>query len=112
MIQIGNSEYIKKSSDFQMDGLHVKKYAFEFPVSGNSKQTLTVEFVPYGTLDDGTRVFDVDTVYKIYIPDVNEYLATHNLPNVASAYFATEAGLADILNEKKPLLQASFVSPF
>ena len=111
MIQIGNLEYIKKSSDFKMDGLHVKKFSFEFPVSANSRQSLSVELVPYGVLDDGTRVFDVDTVYKIYIPDVDQYLATHSLPNVIGAYFATEQGISDLLGEKYPNLQTTFVPP-
>jgi hypothetical protein len=111
MIKLGNSEYVKTKGDFKLDSLHVNKYAFEFPTNGQSKQSLTVEFVPFAYLDDGSRVYDLDTVYKIYIPDVDTYLQSNPLPNVIGAYFATEQGLADILNDKLPLLQATFVSP-
>jgi len=112
MIKIGNNELVKTSGSFKLDSLHVKKYAFEFPTAGSSKQSLTVEFVPFSYMDDGSRVYDLDTVYKVHIPDVDKYLTTNNLPSVIQAYFATEAGLADILGNKIPNLQATFVSPF
>ena len=111
MIKIGNEELIKSRGDFKLDSLHVRKYSFEFPTSGSSKQSLTVEFVPFAYLDDGSRVYDLDTTYKVYISDVEAYLSSNPLYSVISAYFSTEAGLADILGKKIPKLQASFIPP-
>jgi hypothetical protein len=111
MIRITNSENIKKSGDFKLDGLHVKKFSFEYPTTGKSKQVLTIELVPFANLDDGSRVYDLDTVYKVFIPDVDAYLMKHGFTNVINAYFATEMGIADILADKYPLLQAKFYPP-
>ena len=111
MIKIGNSEYIKTKGDFSLEGLHVKKYVFEYPTLGSSKQTLNIELVPFAVLDDGTRVYDLDKVFKIYISDVDGYIASNPMQNVINAYFATEAGIADILGDKFPDLQAVFVPP-
>jgi hypothetical protein len=111
MIKIGNTDYVKTKGEFKLDGLHVRKYSFEYPTMGSSKQSLAVEFVPFTYLDDGSRVYDLDTIYKVHIPDVDTYLVENNLTNVITAYFATELGLADILGDKYPNLQATFVPP-
>ena len=111
MIKITNPDYIKKSGDFKLEELHVRKYSFEFPTLGSTKKSLTVEFVPVATLDDGTRIYDQDKVYKIYIPDLDAYLQANPIQSAITAYFATEAALAEILNVKQPNLQTVFIPP-
>jgi hypothetical protein len=112
MIKIGNSDYIKTSGAFKLEALHVKKYDFGFPTHSQSKQTLTIELVPFAYMDDGSRIYDLGKVYKVFISDVDTFISTNPLPNVVGAYFATEQGISDILNIKHPLLQTTFVSPF
>jgi hypothetical protein len=111
MIQITNQEYIKSKDDFKLDGLHVKKFQFDFPTSGSLKQSLVVELVPYTVMDDGSRLHDQNKIYKIYIPDLETYIQEHGLTTTASAYFATEQGINEIMNIKFPLLQTIFVPP-
>jgi hypothetical protein len=111
MIQITNEEYIRSRDDFKLDGLHVKKFHFDFPTTGDTKQSLVVELVPYITLDDGSRLHDQNKIYKIYIPDLEGYIAKHGLTTAATAYFATEQGITEILGVKYPQLESIFVPP-
>lgn len=111
MIKITNSEYVKTQGDFKLEELHVRKYAFAYPTLGSTKKSLTVEFVPVAILDDGTRIYDQDKIYKVYIPDLDAYLQANPMQNVITAYFATEMALVDVLNASKPELQTVFIAP-
>lgn len=108
MLKINNPEYIKGKGEFTMDELHTKKYIFEYPTLGKPKKTLTVEFVPVAILDDGTRVYDQETVYKIYISDLDAFLMENPIMDVITAYGATQNALCKLLNIKHPNLQTTF----
>jgi hypothetical protein len=111
MIKITNLEYVKASGDFKLEGLHVKRFDFGFPTHANSQQSLTIELVPFAYMDDGSRIYDIEKVYKVVIPHVESYITTHALASVGAAYYATEAGIADILGVEHPNLNAVFVAP-
>lgn len=113
MIQITNPEQIKKSGEFKIDGLHVKRFHFELQPEANAPEELTVELVPFGIMDSGEKIHDLTKTYKIVITDLQGYLAENPdfIPTVGGAYFATEMGIVDLLNQKHPELQAVFIPP-
>ena len=111
MIRIKNSEYVKSAGDFKIDGLHVKRLHFDLTAQDNSAESLVVEMIPFATMDNGAKVFDHNKVYKIYIPNLQQYIIDGGDQSIVAAYFATEQAITHLLNDKHPELQAKFEAP-
>lgn len=112
MIRITNSEYVKTKGEFRVDGLHVKRYHFDFPTTEVAKQNLNIEAVPFTYMDDGSRMFYNDRFYKIYISDIDSFLVEHKgIDAILDAYFYTEKAITELINLKYPLLNANWDAP-
>lgn len=92
--KITSPEHIKGAGEFAVDLLHMKKLHIDQVAQNSGKMTVVAEFVPYAVLDDGTKVFEHDTVFKVHIPDVYEYIATGGNPAFNQAFGAI--GLASV----------------
>jgi hypothetical protein len=113
MIRITNQEQIKKSGNFRIDGLHIKRFHFDLQPETGAGEELTIECVPFATMEDGSKIHDLTRIYKVSINDLQEYLVDN--PDVAqavgAAYYATEAAIAQLINKRNPELQAVFEAP-
>jgi len=90
---------------FKIDGMHIKRYSFEFPTLEISAQSLVIEAVPFSYLASGKRVFNNDKVYKIVITDCDRYLTENAPASFGPAYAINESAICDLINAYYPLLQ-------
>lgn len=110
MIKITAQEHIKTKGDFKLDGLWVKNFHFNNPSNNTDKATLLIEVIPYATLDDGTKVFDLTRSKKVHLLDVDDYLKNSGDMTFLQAYFATEGAVAKLLSDRTEWT-ASFEAP-
>tara|TARA_R110000744_G_scaffold94093_3_gene181661 strand:+ start:11916 stop:12266 length:351 start_codon:yes stop_codon:yes gene_type:complete len=104
MIRIKDDEQIKRSGTFRLDKVLVKKYYFEKQASGEGRESLVIEAVPFSRLDDGTIVYSNEVVKKVYISNLTQKLQSGEvsmklIQAMINAYIATEKAIAAMLTE-------------
>ena len=104
MIRIKDDEKIKGSGSFKLDKVLVKKYYFEKQTSGEGRESLVIEVVPFSRLDDGSIVYSSDVVKKVYISNLTQKLQSGEvsmelIQAMMDAYIATEKAIASMLTE-------------
>lgn len=113
MIRITNDEHIKRAGEFKVDGLHVKRFHFDLQPETGAFEELTIELIPFATMDDSSKLFDQNNTFKVSINNLQQFLADN--PEVAMpvgiAYYATEAAITALLGKKHPELQATYEAP-
>ena len=100
MIRLTAPEHIKTHGEFQLDGLWVKSFVLHNPPDNTSKQTLTIEVVPFKYMDDGSKIFDLTRNKKVHLMDAEQYLITSGDTKFLQAYFATENAIAGLLSDR------------
>ena len=105
MIRITAPDYIRKSGDFKLDGLLIKKHSFEKQTSGDGIESLTMEAVPFRRMDDNQVLSYPNDVYKVVITDLiyeltqGTRLSLECKQAIAEAYYPTEKANTMIFNE-------------
>jgi len=105
MIKITSQEHIQTKDDFEVDKIGLVNFVFRGPTKRGEKHTLSFDVRPFAYMDDGSRFYDMDPDAKqeVKLFDVEEYIKNGNDPTFNSAYFATEAAIANLLSLKTPL---------
>ncbi len=99
-LKLTSIEHVKKQGDFKLDRLWVKRLSFDNNPKNGSTQQLTIEVLPFAYLEGGTRVFFNDSVEKIFITDIEQYLIDTGDLDLLTAYDAIEKAVVKLINTR------------